>query len=250
MAPPPLGLYKSLRWAAVRRVLTTADLRPREILEIGCGQGALGSQLARIGNYLGIEPDPMSCAIAGRRLSTIPNAEVRNATFESLHEDKRFDLVCAFEVLEHLEDDDDAIARWTALLAEEGLLLITVPGHPERFNAYDHLGHYRRYDSGTLEKLLLSQGLTEVGVTPYGVLLGDIVEFSTKKIAERRLRKGTTPQSVQEKTAASGRVLVLPDSLQRVATLAAAPFQLLQQLSPGRGPGLIAFGRRRASTQG
>src|SRR5260370_16007572 len=77
----------------------------KTILEIGCGQGAMGVRLARKHDYLGLEPDPTSCAVAKQRFAAAGAGEARQARTDSLGPDERFDLVCAFEELEHLEDD-------------------------------------------------------------------------------------------------------------------------------------------------
>src|ERR1700690_2022475 len=87
-----------------------------DVLEVGCGQGALGTRLAQRFNYLGVEPDQVSWAIASKRIRAAGGrGEVRNIPVQDLG-DERFDLVCAFEVLEHIEDDAAAVKEWSARL--------------------------------------------------------------------------------------------------------------------------------------
>ena len=64
---PPLMPRAWLRWDVVERLLD--GLRPPTVLEIGCGQGAMGARLARRAEYLGVEPDPTSCAVARTRVT-------------------------------------------------------------------------------------------------------------------------------------------------------------------------------------
>jgi SAM-dependent methyltransferase len=71
-----------------------------------------------------------------------------------------FDLLMAFEVLEHIEDDVEALSSWLELLKPGGQVLISVPAHRRRWNVTDVLvGHHRRYDRDDIEGLLRSAGL-------------------------------------------------------------------------------------------
>src|SRR3546814_13621988 len=58
-----------------------------------------------------------------------------------------FNMVCAFDVLEHIEDDRLAIQEWIRWLAPNGKMILSVPAHRSRWGAGDvWAGHYRRYD--------------------------------------------------------------------------------------------------------
>jgi SAM-dependent methyltransferase len=63
----------------------------------------------------------------------------------------RFDMVAAFDVLEHIEDDIGALRAWRALLTPPGHLVITVPAGPELWSRRDDFaGHCRRYSRAGL----------------------------------------------------------------------------------------------------
>ena len=65
---PPLTLSAWLRYDLIERAL--AGLPAIEsVLEIGAGEGALGTRLAARYDYTGVEPDPLACAKARRRMS-------------------------------------------------------------------------------------------------------------------------------------------------------------------------------------
>ncbi|MET7400889.1 class I SAM-dependent methyltransferase [Dactylosporangium sp. NPDC005572] len=214
-----------------------------DVLEVGCGQGGLGARLAQRYRYLGIEPDPASFAVAEQRLAHAGSGHVRNVRLEHL-EAGRFDLVCAFEVLEHLEDDVAAVTAWAGRLRPGGWLLLSVPAHQRRFAAADELvGHIRRYDPQPLRALLGGAGLVDIELRQYGVPLGYTLEAGRNVLARRRLRALRT-SPVAERTAASGRLFqpsgALRGALNRWAT---APFRLLQRPFPAAGPGLVARAR-------
>ena len=240
---PPLPPNAALRWAVVQELLPADAV---DVLEIGCGQGAVGARLARRYRYLGVEQDPDSHAVASERITRAhPTAEVVLADAGTLPTDASFDLVCAFEVIEHIEDDRGALEQWAARLRPGGTLLLSTPSSPHRYGPADTLaGHYRRYEPRALAGLLTDVGLEDPRVRSFGMPLGYLLETGRNAVAKRRLAEldGT---SLEERTAGSGRHLQ-PRSpwLGRAVTVAVSPFALVQRAFPGRGPGLVATARR------
>lgn len=239
---PPLALNAWLRYDLVSRITRRIE-RDAPVLEIGAGQGAVGSRLAERFDYVGVEADPTSAAVARRRIhahgGTLVQGDARDVAPVG-----PYDLVCAFEVLEHIEDDSTALGDWIARLRVGGRLLISVPAHQHRFGPWDTaVGHYRRYGLDELTALLRAGGLGEVQVYSYGFPLGYVLEAVRNRIAAR----GSSPASAAEATAGSGRRLQ-PSGLAGVATrLLSAPFRYLQRpfASTGLGTGLVATGIRR-----
>src|SRR5580658_844251 len=125
----PLAPNAWLRYDVVARMLPVGIT---DVLEIGCGRGAFAARLAQRYSYLGVEPDQESCSVARQRVGAIGPGEVRNVSSAALT-GRQFDLVCAFEVLEHIEDDAQALAEWAGLLRPGGWLLLSVPAHQRRF---------------------------------------------------------------------------------------------------------------------
>ncbi len=74
--------------------------------------------------------------------------------------DGRFDLVTAFDVVEHVEDDRCVFAELARVLKKEGRLIFSVPLHPARWTTFDdYVGHARRYEPAALMELIASHGL-------------------------------------------------------------------------------------------
>jgi SAM-dependent methyltransferase len=248
-APPemdrlaPLAPNAWLRYDVIRRMLPAGV---GDVLEIGCGQGAVGVRLAERYAYLGLEPDPQSFAMAEQRIALGGRGEVRNALVESLDPDERFDLVCAFEVLDHIEDAEGALKEWAARLRPHGWLLLSVPAHQKRYAPFDELvGHFRRYDQEPMSALLTRVGFTDIAMREYGMPLGFVLEAGRNQVGKRRL--AATPAgeaSMEERTTGSGRLLQPRSALQgKVIRWGTAPFRYAQRGFPRTGTGMVVRAR-------
>jgi SAM-dependent methyltransferase len=84
--------------------------------------------------------------------------------------DRSFDLVCAMDIVEHVADDDAAFAELARVAAPEAILLISVPLHPQAWNAFDDLvGHCRRYEPDAILAKLAGHGFTLERSAVYGM---------------------------------------------------------------------------------
>jgi SAM-dependent methyltransferase len=247
---PPLTVMARLRQPFIDRVLR--HLAPRSILEVGAGQGATGARLARHGKYVGVEPDLASAAVAASRLAHIDGAQFRMGGIERVSVDEVFDLVCAFEVIEHIEDDLGALRKWARHLADDGHILISVPAHMRRFGASDAaVGHFRRYDAIDLDRLFDSLGFEIVERRAYGAIGGHILESVRNAIISRRGGNVDAAANVAEKTAGSGRLFQPKSKLAGAITAAvAAPMRAAQRpFSSGQfGVGWVVLARRKRGT--
>lgn len=245
-AVAPLAPRAWLRYDIVRR---TIPAEVRSVLEIGCGRGALGARLAQRYDYLGIEPDEASWSVASERIRAAGVGEVRNVTSAALG-GRQFDLVCAFEVLEHIEDDATALKDWVSHVRPGGWLMLSVPADQHRYGPMDKLaGHFRRYGPPELTETLAGSGLTDIVVRRYNFPLGLLLEFVRNVIDRRRLAGAA--ESFAERTAASGRTFQPAGGFSgTVNRWGTAPFRGLQRLFPGKGTGLVAVARVSAARVG
>ena len=240
---PPLAPRAWLRYDVVSRIIDR--LAPTTALEIGCGQGAFGARLATRADYVGVEPDADSFAVAYERITCL-GGTVLNAMSSELETGVGYDMVCAFEVLEHIEDDKGALAEWVTHIRPGGHLVLSVPAFQERFGPMDrHAGHFRRYSPEELTHRLEEAGLGEVDITVYGWPLGYALEAVRNRIDARKLEKvgDLTPE---ELTRATGRTFQPSGQLKGAAiALATSPFMALQRLRPDTGTGLVAVATKR-----
>ena len=249
---PPLSPNGWLRWEVVSRLLPPPDPSLR-VLEVGCGQGGFGARLAQRYSYVGVEPDGTSYSVAQQRLAEagVPG-EVRHGDLSVVAAEETFDLVCAFEVIEHIEDDAEAMRSWAGQLRPGGSVLLSTPAWQRRFGAADEMvGHFRRYDPPVLRSLLTGAGLVDVELVHFGAPLGYLLEAGRNAVGRRRLASATAagastgsptlPTSKAERSDASGRTLQPSTSWTATAArLGTVPFRVVQRAFPNTGPGLVA----------
>ncbi len=245
--PPlaPLAPNAALRWDVVRRELP--DRRSR-VLEVGCGQGGFGTRIAARHDYTAVEIDAASWAVADARVRAVsPAARVVHGSVSALEPGETFDVVCAFEVLEHLEDDAGALAEWAARVRPGGTMLLSVPAWPARYGPWDTAaGHFRRYEPAALAGMLHRAGLVDAHVRVYGAPLGFLLEaVRDRTVAAAGRQSPTDAGSMTARTSGSGRMFQPSTSLAgTVIAVGTWPFRVLQRAFPRSGIGLVARARR------
>lgn len=234
---PPLAPNAWLRFDRIQQLVD--GWAPASVLEIGAGGGSVGARLAGARSYCALEPDDSSRNVAESRM---PAGSRVIADLDEVA-GELFDLVCAFEVLEHIEDDAGSLRSWIDHVAPGGRVLLSVPAHMSRFSTADEIvGHFRRYDPDALEDVLSDAGLAEVTIESYGFPLGHVLETARNALARRSDVSG----GIQERSAASGRFHQPRTELAATLTrLGTAPFRLAQRpfRNGTRGVGLLAWGR-------
>ena len=98
-----------------------------QILEIGCGTGHNLAMLGQFGKVDALELDDEARALAekrlGRKVMSAPLPELAGVP------KARYDLIGAFDVIEHIDDDAAALASIATRLKPGGKFVMTVPAH-------------------------------------------------------------------------------------------------------------------------
>jgi SAM-dependent methyltransferase len=244
MNRPPLTFNAWLRYDVVERLWRRIGPVER-VVEAGAGMGGVGVRLAEKARYYtGYEPDEQSAAVARERFARLGRGEVVTGLLETHPSEGDADVLVAFEVLEHIEDDLAALKSWATHVKPGGWIMLSVPAFQDRFAAADKMaGHFRRYDPDLLRERLVAAGLEPVEIRPYGWGLGYALEHGRNLLAKRELAK-TAGKSIEERTAGSGRLFQPPDAMGFATAAVVAPFRLLQRVQPDKGTGLIALARK------
>lgn len=199
---PALTFAGWLRYDLLRRILGSLKQERARMLEIGPGVGAFGARAAALYTNLGVERNWESAVKAAAAVQPLGGAVICGDE-ACLRESAKFDLICAFEVLEHIEDDLAALCTWRRHLADGGKVLLSVPALQRRFGPSDkRVGHFRRYDPGTLAETMQRAGLHVLEMWSYGFPLGLFLEQARNAIARSEYRS----ESMQARTARSGRM--------------------------------------------
>ena len=102
--------------------------RGREVLDAGCGVGYGSAELERSARrVLGVDVDEEAVAYARSRYAS-PGVEFEVMDLARLDlDDESFDVVCAFETIEHVPDPDAVLAEIARVLRPDGALLVSTP---------------------------------------------------------------------------------------------------------------------------
>jgi SAM-dependent methyltransferase len=151
----------------------------RRALDVGAGIGTFTERLAPLCELVvAVEADAEFARILRRRFADDSNVQVIDADAGAFKEAPLpggpFDSIICFNVLEHIQEDDEALASFRSQLAPGGALLLLVPAHPLLYGATDRmLGHERRYRKGELHGRLERAGFSVEAlrhVNPIGAL--------------------------------------------------------------------------------
>lgn len=141
-------------WAFRRFVL-----EPREYLEIGCGTGFVLEALARAyprARMVATEVFLAGLEVAAKR---VPGAEFVQMDARQIPYREAFDAVGAYDVIEHIAEDEEVLIEIHRALRPGGHLVLTVPQHPWLWSAIDERSHHqRRYEAKVLHQKLHQAG--------------------------------------------------------------------------------------------
>lgn len=209
----------------------------RELLEMGCGTGYVLGRLHREFPQLvlsGTELYEEGLSYARERLGPDVTLRQLDATQPAFR--CEFDVIGAFDVLEHIEDSGTALANIRAALRPGGGLLLTVPQHEWLWSETDVAAHHvRRYTRSMLLEELARAGLEVLRMTSFVTLL-----LPAMWLARRRHREGM--QEVEAELALAG-----PANAIGYATLQLESALIRAGINLPVGGSLLAIARRPAN---
>ncbi len=163
----------------------------RNFLEIGCGTGNVLRALKQRWPSLvtvGGEIHAAGLAFARERL---PETELLQLDARELPFTSHFDVIGAFDVIEHIDEDEQVLRRMFEAVVPGGGVLLTVPQHPALWSEVDEFScHKRRYRKDELLAKLVTAGFEVVLVNSFVSLLFPVLLL--KRLFPRRGRPVST----------------------------------------------------------
>lgn len=166
---------------ALRRYFPEAN----SFLEIGCGTGfvlsGIRAALPTLTLY-GSEVFSAGLSFAAERL---PGVELFQMDARRIPFREEFDVIGAFDVLEHIKEDEEVLSQMYRATRKGGGILITVPHHPFLWSQVDeHARHVRRYTTQELREKVRRAGFRVVRLTSFVFALLPMMVIS--RIMQRR----------------------------------------------------------------
>lgn len=211
---------------------------PLTMLEIGCGTGTvLASLKDRQGLTLtGSEIYLQGLRYARQRLPGVDFIQL-DATNIPFHDE--YDIVGAFDVLEHIDADEQVMREVAKALKPGGLFLITVPQYPWMWSQLDEIVHHkRRYTKRELTSKLEKAGYDVVRTTSFVTALFPMM--AAARLRDRGRRSEDAKQAFEDQVLLPAPVNTLFDWIMRLDE-----FAIRLGLSLPFGGSLLAVARKR-----
>jgi SAM-dependent methyltransferase len=174
--------------ALIRRFASSAALSNRslKVCDLGCGCGANLVALTGFCDVVGL--DPSAEAIKYCRMRGLSNVVTGSLPDNVPFRRNAFDVVLLLDVLEHIDDDAEAVHVACDLLHRGGIFIATVPACPWLWSKRDESHqHRRRYNIDGFGRLLQAPGLHLEILSYYNALLFPIAAASrlTRRMLQR-----------------------------------------------------------------
>jgi SAM-dependent methyltransferase len=159
-----------------------AGMSPSTALDIGAGAGGN----TRVLEAAGWRATALEFSDAGVELARAKGLEVEQGDARAMpFPDDHFGLAVAYDVLEHIEEDDQVVAEIARVVRPGGRVLIAVPADPRLWSAHDEaVAHVRRYTRETLVALFDSPAFRINDVRSWNVLLRPVVARRRKHVKD------------------------------------------------------------------
>lgn len=222
-------------------------LSEKTILDVGCSEGLFLETVQALGNRVyGIDIDSISVEKARQRgLEDIYNMDVDSFVDEAEKMGMKFDIITAFDVIEHLIDPVKVMKHLSRMLSPQGMLVGTVP-NADRF-LRDHIKtdypphHFFRFNKKSLSALLQASDYTvqTIAVIEYGYS----GRMLLKSLLHREKPNKDTGINIQSSCAYSGAVsgkeapqgLTASKKIKRLVSRTIRPFSVVVEKTFQKG---------------
>jgi len=169
---------------ALRRYFPEA----KNFMEIGCGTGFVLSGIRNALPELALRGSEIFSAGLSFAATRVPDVELFQMDARRIPFREEFDVIGAFDVLEHIKEDEAVLAQMYQATRNGGGILITVPHHRFLWSASDDFArHARRYTTRELSRKVRNAGFEILRITSF-------VSFLLPLLAASRLKQQASQQ--------------------------------------------------------
>lgn len=162
----------------------------QSLLEIGCGTGYVLSGISKKFPRSTLFGSEIFMAGLGFAAARLPSSKFMQMDARSIPFENEFDVIGAFDVLEHIKEDEAVLAQMCMALKPEGLMLLTVPQHAWLWSPIDEYAcHERRYAAPDLHQKIEAAGFRVIRSTSFVTTLLPammISRFLQKKVSDKK----------------------------------------------------------------
>ncbi|HET6152428.1 MAG TPA: class I SAM-dependent methyltransferase [Marmoricola sp.] len=171
---------------------------PETVLDVGSADGPSVSWMRERGRRIALDLD----------FAALSRGDVCGTALQMPFRDESFDVVAAFDVLEHCDPEAQALSEIVRVLRPGGRLLIAVPAYEWAWTSFDRdIGHHRRYTRRRLTNALEAAGL-EIRRSTY-MFAATLPLFTAERLLRKVRRPGDDPDTeLPEVSALAERILL------------------------------------------
>lgn len=206
--------------------------KPVDILNVGCGTGGTIDMLEEFGKVENVDISDDAIAFMKKLgYNKITKVDGINLPYK----DKTYDVVGAFDVLEHIDDQVGALKEWRRIIKDDGAIIITVPAYQWLWSEHDvSLHHHRRY---TVKSLM--EAAARAGLKP--VKRSYAISFSLPLVAGFRF----VNKALGRKTTSETSYVAVPETVNRLFTkFLKAEAKLHQRVNLPAGTSVVTILRK------
>lgn len=148
------------------------------ILDYGCGSGILMQRLDKLNFFTtGVDPSKLNIDHIKKKIFN-KKPKLIVGTHKELNNSTTFDVITCGEVLEHIKDDESVIKKFSTVLKQGGICIISVPAHQSKFSNIDSFaGHYRRYELDQLKNKFVKHKFKVISAYYWGFPIGNLWDY-------------------------------------------------------------------------